>query len=112
MLFRSDEVNALSGYMQTIAAAAEEQAASSSEMTKAIGRVTSATSEVGQTLENIKRATVDTAAASENVAGEAQSMSEGVAHLEQLLDQFQYDGKGQETGNRAPLPVPSPKNRK
>lgn len=107
-----DEVNALSGHMQTIAAAAEEQAASSSEMAEAIGRVTSATSEVGQTLENIKRATADTAAASENVAGEAQSMSEGVAHLEQLLDQFQYDGKGQETGNRAPLPAPSPKNKR
>jgi len=96
-----DEINALSGHMQTIAAAAEEQAASSSEMAESIGQVTSATAELGQTLENIKRATTDTSAASENVAEEAQSMSEGVARLEQLLDQFQYDEKEQSGGNPA-----------
>ena len=99
-----DEVNALSGHMQTIAAAAEEQAASSSEMAESINQVTSATSEVGQTLENIKRATAETASASENVAGEAQSMSEGVAHLEKLLDLFRYDGKNGEAGAQGALP--------
>ena len=104
-----DEVNALSGHMQTIAAAAEEQAASSSEMAESLNQVTSATAELGQTLENIKRATTDTSAASENVAEEAQSMSEGVARLEQLLDQFQYDDKAQETKNRALLPAKAKK---
>ena len=98
-----DEVNALSGHMQTIAAAAEEQAASSSEMAESLGQVTSATSLVDETLDNIKRATTDTATASENVAHEAQNMSEGVARLEALLDLFQYDDKVKTagTGNRA-----------
>ena len=98
-----DEVNALSGHMQTIAAAAEEQAASSSEMAESLGQVTSATSLVDETLDNIKRATTDTATASENVAHEAQTMSEGVAHLETLLDLFQFDDKVKTagTGNRA-----------
>lgn len=100
-----NEVNALSGHMQTIAAAAEEQAASSSEMAESLGQVTSATSEVGETLENIKRATADTATASENVAGEAQTMSEGVARLEELLGLFQYDGKGEANENRALPPA-------
>ncbi|RRD65499.1 methyl-accepting chemotaxis protein [Fretibacterium sp. OH1220_COT-178] len=99
-----DEVNALSGHMQTIAAAAEEQAASSSEMAESIGLVTGATSEVGDTLENIKRATTDTATASENVAGEAQRMTEGVARLEELLGLFRYDGKGEGTEPRGALP--------
>ena len=78
-------------------------------MAESLGQVTSATSELGQTLENIKRATTDTSAASENVAEEAQSMSEGVTRLEQLLDQFQYDDKEQETRNRAALPAKAKK---
>ena len=36
-------------------------------------------------------------------------MSEGVARLEQLLDQFQYDDKAQETKNRALLPAKAKK---
>ena len=36
-------------------------------------------------------------------------MSEGVTRLEQLLDQFQYDDKKQETRNRAALPAKAKK---
>ena len=73
-------------------------------MAESIGLVTGATSEVGDTLENIKRATTDTATASENVAGEAQRMTEGVARLEELLGLFRYDGKGEGTEPRGALP--------
>ena len=96
-----DEVNALSGHMQTIAAAAEEQAASSSEMANSVGQVSSATAEVGKTLEDIKKATGGTAAASENVATEAQRMSEGVARLEVMVGRFRFDEEDEGKGGTA-----------
>ncbi len=98
------EVDDLSGHMQTIAAAAEEQAASSSEMAESVNSVTTATLEIGTALEHIQSATADTAVASESVAEEAQGMTEGVIKIEQLLDRFNYDGKGKENEETADAP--------
>lgn len=85
------EVDKLSGHMQTIASAAEEQAASSGEMANSVGQVTSATAEIGRALGNIQGAASETAAASENVATEAQGVAGGVQRLEDLLSRFRYD---------------------
>lgn len=85
------EVDRLSGHMQTIASAAQQQAASSSEMSNSVNLVAASTSEIETALGHIQSATAETAAASENVATEAQDMTEGVARLEELLSQFKYD---------------------
>lgn len=98
------EVDELSGHMQTIAAAAEEQAASSSEMANSVNRVTTATADIGKALQNIQSATAETASASESVATEAQNMTEGVMKLEELVSRFQYDGKHQDEHTHQALP--------
>ena len=99
------EVDSLSGNMQSIAAAAEEQAAASSEMANSVAEATSATEEVVKTLNAIKAATGETATASENVAEEAQSLSEGVDKLQNILAMFRYDDKEtNERNSRALLP--------
>ncbi len=87
------EVDELSGNMQTIAAAAQQQAAASNEMANSVNSLTISTLEIGTALALIQNATAETAAASESVAGEAQGMTEGVINIEQLLDKFIYDGK-------------------
>lgn len=97
------EVNSLDGNMQTIAAAAEEQAAASSEMANSVAKSTEATTEVANTLNNIKSATENTAEASENVAGEAQSLSSGVNKLQTIIGMFQYDDKQTNEQNRLKL---------
>ena len=85
------EVDKLSVHMQTIASAAEQQAAASSEMANSVNLVAGSTAEIGTALSHIQSATAETAAASENVAKEAQDMTEGVMKLEELLSQFKYD---------------------
>lgn len=85
------EVDKLSGHMQTIASAAQEQAASSSEMANSVSTVSKSMDEIGTALGHIQNATAETAAASESVANEAQEVTLGVAKLEELLSQFKYD---------------------
>ena len=101
------EVDSLSGNMQTIASAAEEQAAASSEMASAVAQVTQATTEVVRTLNGIKDATADTSAASENVAQEATRLSEGVEKLQKILDMFVYDDERTNEKNASLLALPS-----
>ena len=70
-------------------------------MANSVGQVSSATAEVGKTLEDIKKATGGTAAASENVATEAQRMSEGVARLEVMVGRFRFDEEDEGKGGTA-----------
>ncbi len=100
------EVDSLSGNMQTIASAAQEQAAASSEMAHAVSQVTQATSEVVRTLGGIKDATTDTSAASENVAQEATRLSAGVEKLQNILDMFVYDDERTNEKNAGMLALP------
>ncbi len=86
-----DEVSALNENMQTIAAAAEEQAASSSEMATSVTEVAKATADVVRALDGIRSATAETSAAGENVAHEAQHLTEGVETLRTILAMFRYD---------------------
>jgi methyl-accepting chemotaxis protein len=85
------EVNSLNGNMRTIAAAAKQQAAASSEMTTGVTKVTQATAEVVNALNNIGLATEETLTASEKVAQEAQSLGAGVEKLRNILAMFRYD---------------------
>ena len=85
------EVDTLSNGVQGIAAAAQEQAASCGEMAGTVTQVSEATSEAVQNLGNIQSATEDTAAASENVAREAQGLSEGVEKLREIVAMFRHD---------------------
>ncbi len=87
------QVASLSDNMQTIAAGAAEQAAACSEMAGSVTHVTEATEEVVHTLSTIKQSTQETAEASENVAGEAHSLNEGVERLQAILAMFRYDDK-------------------
>ena len=99
-----EEVDKLSLHMQTIASAAQEQAASSSEMANSVSVVTASTAEIGTSLSHIQSATAETAAASENVAKEAQDMTEGVARLEELISQFSFDSESDgDSSKRAAL---------
>ena len=91
------EVDMLSGHMQTIASAAQEQAASSSEMASSVNMVSESTDEIGTALGHIQSATAETAAASESVANEAQEVTAGVTKLEELLSQFKYDDEPSST---------------
>ncbi|NLL36395.1 MAG: methyl-accepting chemotaxis protein [Fretibacterium sp.] len=88
------EVNELTSRMETIAAAAEEQAASSIEMANSVNRVTAATREIGGSLEKIQTATAATAASSENVATSAQDMMGGVVEIDAIMAKFDYDQEG------------------
>ncbi|MDL2263741.1 methyl-accepting chemotaxis protein [Synergistaceae bacterium OttesenSCG-928-I11] len=85
------EVDALSESMQNIAAASEEQAASSDEIAKSVSQASRATVSVVGNLDGIRSATGNTAAASESVAQEAQNVTAGVENLREILEMFLYD---------------------
>lgn len=93
------EVDSLDGNMQTIAAAAQEQAAASSEMEDSVTQVVKGTEEVMRALNGIKSATDSTAAASENVAKEAHGLNEGVSKLQNILAMFRYDDENKNEQN-------------
>ncbi len=100
------EVGSLSDNMQTIASTAQEQAAACGEMADAVTRVTGATADVVKTLGGIRDATAETSAASENVAQEAQRLSEGVQKLQNILDMFVYDDEHTNEKNAGMLALP------
>ena len=100
------EVESLNGNMQSIAAAAQEQAASSGEMADAVSRVAKATTDVVRTLGGIRDAAADTSAAGENVATEAQQLTRGVENLQNILNMFVYDDERTNEKNAALLNLP------
>ncbi len=85
------EVAGVNDVMQNIAAVAEEQSASSNEMATAIDSITHGASAIVETLETIRSSTEETAEAFQEVARDAGHLSENVAHLERVLEQFRID---------------------
>ena len=93
------DVERINGLMETIAAAAQEQAASSEEMARAVDHVSKSTIEMAESSQAIRRNTEELAHAGEGVANEAQAMAEGAERIRNLLQQFRLDdGKGDRPG--------------
>ncbi|MCF7935776.1 MAG: MCP four helix bundle domain-containing protein [Synergistales bacterium] len=86
-----EEIRKIDGLMQSIASAAQEQAASSQEMASSVDQVAKATNEVVQTVETIRNAADETAQASESVATEAQEVSAAADRMQQLLERFRVE---------------------
>lgn len=99
------EVNSLSAAMQSIAAEAQQQAAASGEMATAVARASQATAEVKENLDGIKAAASDTSIAGENVAQEAQRLSEGAERLHGIIEMFMYDDPRTNEMNAARLGI-------
>ncbi len=86
------DVERINDLMQNIAAAAQEQAASSEEMASAVDQVSKSTVEMAESSQAIRRNTEELAQAGEGVAHEAQAMAEGAQRIRELLNQFRIDG--------------------
>lgn len=82
------EIARLDDVMQNIAAAAQQQAAASSEMAQSVDQVTKATAETVHIMEGIRTATDETAHAASRVAEESETLSAGAATLRSLLERF------------------------
>ncbi len=82
------EMSKANDSIQNIAAVAEEQAASSKEVAAAIDNATRTTTEIVETIVHIRQAGEETAAASQNVAEQAQMMSEHSRNLSEVLSKF------------------------
>jgi methyl-accepting chemotaxis protein len=87
--------------IQSIAAVAEEQAASSREMASGIDVVTRSTVELGQRVEAIRGATQETVTASEGVALSAQKMTELALEAQGQLNRFTLNADGDREANAA-----------
>ena len=82
------ETEKMLGLMQSLAAVAQEQAASGDEMTQAVDSVAKSTVELSGIVESVRKSTEETTNASESVAGEAQTLSEMAGNLQELLGKF------------------------
>ncbi|MCF4114854.1 MULTISPECIES: methyl-accepting chemotaxis protein [Dethiosulfovibrio] len=80
--------------IQNIAAVAQEQAASSEEMTSSIDQVTNANFDTVRMMEAIRGASEETAKASEGVSLEAQAMAEGASSMMSLVKRFKLKKEG------------------
>jgi methyl-accepting chemotaxis protein len=99
------EVARLDDVMQNIAAAAQQQAAASSEMAQSVDQITKATAETVRLMEGIRTATDETTHAASRVAEEAETLSEGATTLRSLLERFTTEGT--DSGDPAgALPLP------
>ena len=77
--------------IQNIAAIAQEQAASSKEMSTAIDVVTQGTVEVGKRIEGVQNASTEASEASEGVAMAAQTLSNHAENLTETLSHFKIE---------------------
>ena len=82
------EMNKANDSIQNIAAVAEEQAASSKEVTLAIDGATKSTMNVAETLATIRRATDETVQAAQSVAEQSRSVNEHAEMLTEVLSRF------------------------
>ncbi|GHV39851.1 methyl-accepting chemotaxis protein [Synergistales bacterium] len=83
-----DEINKVAGAIQGMAAASEEQAANSSEMTESIKSTIAAIGDVQRVVENIRVSAKETLTTSEHVENESQNLAQGSEKLKELLSQF------------------------
>ena len=91
------QINNANDSIQNIAATAEEQAAASREVARAIDSITLSTVSMVGTVENIHRATDETAQTAESVAKQAESMLSYVKTLDSLLSMFILDSSAPES---------------
>nr|WP_321502361.1 methyl-accepting chemotaxis protein [uncultured Dethiosulfovibrio sp.] len=89
------EIAKVSDAMQSLAAVAQEQAASSGEMSSAVGSVAKGTSALAAMVDRVRLATDETAGASESIAMQAQELSEMARSLQDQMDKFS-------TGEKSP----------
>jgi methyl-accepting chemotaxis protein len=83
-----NEINKVADGIQGMAAASEEQAANSSEMTEGIKLTITAIADVQRVIEDIRVSAKETLATSEDVENESQSMAQGSEKLKDILSQF------------------------
>lgn len=85
------QIELVNDAMQTIAAAAQEQAASSSEISDSMEHVSSATSEVAGEISLIERATQQTVGVVDRLSAESENLKGVADHLQDLIDRFVLD---------------------
>jgi len=86
-----DQINKANDSIQNIAAIAEEQAASSKEVAQAIDSATKSSVEMIGTVTSIRRATDETAQATEGVAKQAENMMGYARDLTEILSYFKLE---------------------
>ncbi len=88
-----EEIGKVDRAMQNIAATSQEQAAASGEMAQGVDRVTKANAQVVSMMEEIQSATATSTQAAEDIAREAQKVSQGAESLQRLLKRFRLEGE-------------------
>ena len=86
-----NQINNANESIQNIAAVAEEQAASSKEIVQAIDHATKASTEMVESVSNIRRATDETTHGTEGVAIQAETMTTHARTLSDLLAMFKLE---------------------
>ncbi len=81
--------------MQTIAAAAQEQAASSQEISNSMGQVNNATQDAAREISSIGKSTRDTVSVIDRLSLESEKLEDVADHLQKLIDRFTLDGTEQ-----------------
>ncbi|MDR0648877.1 MAG: methyl-accepting chemotaxis protein [Synergistaceae bacterium] len=85
------EINKANGSIQSIAAVAKEQAASSKGVATGIDNATKSTMEMVNTISSIRRASEETAQAAQTVAKQSESMSDYAQSLMDALSRFKLN---------------------
>jgi methyl-accepting chemotaxis protein len=85
------EVKSANEATQSIAAVAQEQAASSSEMSNAMDSIKASTQGIAQTLQGLEELSGKTAAVGKKVSESAEQMSQNVDDLESVMTNFTLD---------------------
>ncbi|MCF4152016.1 methyl-accepting chemotaxis protein [Dethiosulfovibrio sp. F2B] len=88
------EIAKVSDAMQSLAAVAQEQAASSGEMSSAVGSVAKGTTALAAMVDRVRQATDETAGASESIATQAQELSEMARSLQDQMEKFSTEERG------------------
>ena len=88
-----EEIARVNDSMQSIAAAAEEQAAASYEVSSSIGSMTVASGNMLKNVSRIAESVDKTAQVSDSLNEEAHVLAQGVERLEELIEAFTLDAK-------------------
>ena len=97
-----DAIGRINDSMQTIAAAAEEQAASSNEIAHSINQVTESTQELSKKITDVNRATENSVEAMSQVSREAEQLAQVSEELQHVMDRFILD-ESAKRGTRPPM---------
>ena len=96
-----DAIGRINDSMQTIAAAAQEQAASSNEIAHSINQVTESTQELSKKISDVSHATDNSVAAMSQVSREAERLAQVSEELQHVMDRFVLD-ESSKHGTRSP----------